>query len=316
MALTPYAQQEIAPWQRGMGNIGTALLRGPLLRSQAIANSARAIEEAQMGRAAGSRADLLDAQRGEIATGDKRVDDATTAASAANKAFLAYQQNPTPDNRQAWQDAVSDATGKASAVKNMKVGDLMKAIGQSGALDLSGSGSTNYAQMGADQGQAASIANTIANASERANRPVIIPSGGTEASPTGDILAQGGATIPSGDTRLGPASGQTVPDVIASNPKPVKPAGVPPSVLAPAFRQLLMNSQGGTNVDQAMSEMQPYISGQPLPANGQSVPTATPGADAGLSGHMVKVQDATGNVGFIPAENLAAALQRGAKQIP
>lgn len=304
MALSPYWEQQLQPWQRGMGNIGTALMRGPLLRSQAIASGARAIEEAQMARAAEARAQLEDAQRQEIATGDTRIDNATTAASNASKAFLAYQQNPTPENRQAWQDAVSDATGKATAVKNMKVGDLIKAIGQTGALDLSGSGSTNYAQMGADQGGATSIANAITAANERAQRPVIIPSGGTEASPTGSILAQGGATLPQGDERLAAVTGAAQPATVATNPKPVKQPGLPPSVLGPAFRQLLMNSQGGTNVDQAMSEMQPYM-GQAQPATGGSV----------LSGHMVRIQDPLGNIGTIPAENLAAALQRGAKQI-
>lgn len=332
-----------------MGNIGTALMRGPLLRSQAIASSTRAIEEAEMAKAAEARAGLLDAQRQEITTGDTRIDNATSAASAASKAFLAFQQNPTPENRAAWQDAVSDATGKASAIKNMKVGDLIKAIGSTGALDLAGSGSTNYAQMGAEQGQAASIANADTAANERAQRPVIIPTGGTEASPTGAILAQGGVTLPQGDQRLAPAVGTAQPSVVATNPKPTKPAGTPPpAVLGDVFKQLLKNSQGGTNVDQTMTEMQPYLTGQvkpatnsppttvpdsrgffsrllnvfdpgsvPVPASAAPAaqPAVSPTGQAALSGHMVRIQDPLGNIGTIPAENLAAALQRGAKQV-
>lgn len=254
--LSPYWSGQLTGWNRGMGNIGTALMRGPLLRSQAITQGARAIQAAEMAKAAQARAQLLDAQRQEIATGDTRIDNATAAASAASKAFLAYQQNPTPENRQAWQSAVSDATGKASAVKNMKVGDLINAIGKSGALDLAGSGSTNYAQMGADQGGATSIANAITAANERAARPVIIPSGGTEVSPGGDILAQGGVTLPQGDQRLAAVTGTAAPTTVATNPKPTKPVGTaPPAVLGDVFKQLLKNSQGGTNVDQAMTEM-------------------------------------------------------------
>jgi hypothetical protein len=160
---------------------------------------------------------------------------------------------------------------------------------------------------------AVNVANNIRNNAVNAAKPIVTPSGATLFTPQGQMLAQGGVSLNPGQTRFVPqgnllaglsqdpgvapsASDVDNPDeqdqeapptatatpwqAVASGiplpvnvPKPVPPASLPPSVQGPLFRQILANSQGGTNYSQAMDVFNRLNGiGQPNPA------TASPAA--------------------------------------
>ena len=160
---------------------------------------------------------------------------------------------------------------------------------------------------------AVNVANNIRNNAVNAAKPIVTPSGATLFTPQGQMLAQGGVSLNPGQTRfvpqgnllaglsqdpgVAPSAGdvdnpdeqdQEAPptatatpwQAVASGiplpvnvPKPVPPASLPPSVQGPLFRQVLANSQGGTNYSQAMDVFNRLNGiGQPNPA------TASPAA--------------------------------------
>lgn len=286
--LTPYVANQLSGWNRGMGNIGMALYNAPRFRAMMAANLARAQEEQELGQLAKARTDLVNSQVAAAAA--DQTDDQNLSA-----ALKKYAANPNDT------DAQGDVIAGFGHAYKKNPESTAKALGDLFAQFQARGGSTNYNQMGALQGDAGKIATDAADNAEKAARPVIIPSGGTEATPQGAILATGGVTLPQGDERLSAADVDSEPDVIAVNPKPAKATGLPPSVLAPAFKQFLNNSQGGTNVVEALNDLNQY--------------TGAPAGAGATSGHVVRVQRPDGQTGTIPAENLAKALQQGWKQL-
>lgn len=300
MANSPYWQAQTEGFNRGMGNIASALVRRPQIaamqqyRNQQLQiNAAR---EQAMAQEQSARTGLLTAQTGAIATGDKRVDDAQTSTAAFMKAQQNFKDNPTPENKQALEDATTDFSGKMATFKNVKVGDLVTALGKTGALNELVSPNPNMALAGGMQGGAAAIANNQADNVEKANRPLNIT--GALMTPDGKILGTAPRNVPQGDVTVGDANTPPLTTLATGTPKPA--GALPPSVLAPMFKQLLDNSSGGTNVVQAASALKQLNSPAANSPNTQpatdSIPTVQSQQDYDALPPGAQYRDSNGTV--------------------
>ena len=230
------------------------------MQSQAALLQARMQEQQQMAAETAARTGLINQQSAGLTQED--LDDSNVADAARRVA-----KDPTDTNAQA--DLIS---GFAKAYRKNPEG-TSKSLGDLFAQFQARSGSTNFPQMGALQGGAANIADTQAKVAEEAGKPVIIPQGGAAMAPTGNIMAVAPANIPEGAVRVGETSEPPVTQIAAGTPKPAAGA-LPPSVLAPAFKQMLENSTGGTNVDQAVSQLEKYNAPAANPATAAPAPVA------------------------------------------
>ena len=296
-----------------MGNIATGLVRAPLMRSQAALLQARMAEQEQLAQEGAARTLLLTTQANQIKTGDDRIDNASKASATFMQAQQAYKDNPTPENKKALESATTDFSGTMATFKDVKVGELVTALGKTAANnELSGS-NPNMAVAGALQGGAASVANNQADNVEKAARPIVIPQGGAAMSPTGNIMAVAPANIRQDEIRVGETNEPPVTPIATGTPKPAAGDKYPPGVLDQAFKMLLQNSSGGTNTDEAISNLDRYIAQNPNAPAAANPATGTP---QGGGPAMVRVLHPDGSTtGMIPAANLPAALKAGYQQL-
>lgn len=297
-------------FNQGAGTLASAFVRAPIMRQQALLLQARQAEQAEMAREADARTGLLKTQTQGLI--DQQIDDGNF-----KKALKLWMANPNDTGVQG--DVISQM---GEAYKKNPEGTA-KGIGSLLATIQARNGSTNYANMGALQGSAASIANNQADNAEKAARPVDVANGGTLMSPTGNIIGSGAFTLSPGQERFaasGPAS--TVDPTTAAEddqapnldaaPVASVPAKTPPEnlgALATVYNRGLMQSTGGTNTTEAASTLQAFRNAvQPASANPPTVGLATPVSRGGIATVNsqedydalpagARYQDSQGNVG-------------------
>lgn len=206
-----YWQAQTEGFNRGAGNLGSALIQIPRIqmmqryrdsmaataaaREQAYADEARAHADVYRGQKAGMDADQL---------GDSKLADALTR----------YAKNPQDTDAQA--DVIA---GIGRAYKKNPEGTA-KGLGAMFAQFAARNGSTNQTQMGDLQGGAASIANNQNTVAAKAAAPVVMPNGSTMVDPKlGNVLAQAAATLGPGAARVAPVMGDDPASIEANNPK-------------------------------------------------------------------------------------------------
>ncbi|MDE2098677.1 MAG: hypothetical protein KGL39_15590 [Patescibacteria group bacterium] len=212
-----YWNAQLEPFNRGIGNLAQGLMRAPMLRAEAGYMQSRMAEQQQLAQEAAARTGLLGAQQNAITTGDQRIDGASKATAAYMAAQQAYKDNPTPETKKALEDATTNFSGSLATFKNVKVGDLMTALGKAGALNELVGPSPNFATAGGMQGQAASIANNQADNAEKAGRPLNIT--GALMTPAGQILATAPRNVPQGDVTVGDANTPPMTVLASGTPK-------------------------------------------------------------------------------------------------
>lgn len=176
---------------RGVQNLSSALMQLPRLRAQAALFAARQQEQQQAAQEAAARTQLLNAQTSGLLAG--RLNDQNLTS-----ALKRYSLNPQDSGAQA--DVVS---GFGQAYRKDPQGTA-KALGDLFAQFAARNGSTNYANLGALQGNAAQIANNQADNAEKAARPVVVGNGATLMTPAGQPLGNGGFTLNPGQQRYAP----------------------------------------------------------------------------------------------------------------
>lgn len=184
-----YWEAQTGGFNRGLGNLGSALVQIPRLRlmqqyRQQMADTARAREEAYADEAR-SVSELNRTKTGGLLldqAGDSKLADALTR----------YAKNPQDTDAQA--DVIS---GFGRAYKKNPEGTA-KSLGDLFAQFAARNGSTNVTQMGELQGGAASIANNQATNAERAGRPMALPTGSRLVAPDGSVLQNALSVMPKG----------------------------------------------------------------------------------------------------------------------
>jgi hypothetical protein len=288
--MSPYWESQMAPLNNGVGNLSAGLARLPMIRAQAAMMGQRAglyQQEAEKNAAdvglVGAQTDKEKQITSSLANTLALVNKIQTAGPAARTAMLAGKQN---------DPSIDDLTGAVAALTGANKGDVWKSMASSIGTPRAAAGDVQGA---ANVENPVSVANNAADNAEKSGRPVIVPSGGTSFTPDGQPIATGGVTLNPGQQRFAPQGNLTVglqpgqqmtPDqmedmedggqppaapagaaasmlpVIASvaplPPKvaPVKPTpGLPPGVQEQLFKQALANSDGGTNVTQALGAL-------------------------------------------------------------
>jgi hypothetical protein len=210
-----YWQNQVAPFNSGLRTIGSALAQMPMMRAMANeralmgqAYQARAAEEQAMAQEAGARNQLLNAQTSEIQTGDKRIDDAQKAAGNYMSSLLNFRQNPTPQNQQQLTSATTSFASTLPAFKNVKVGDLVNALGRTGALNNLMGQQPDFQSDAGLQGEAAPVAVEQMKLAAPAANQVTMPNGSTLVDrATGQPVATSATTLAPGATRIAPQFG-------------------------------------------------------------------------------------------------------------
>ena len=303
--MSAYMDQQMSGFNAGARNLTSGLQR--LRYMQAMANQRAPLYAAQAADAQARQGLVAEQTKGEQAKTAEILQqmNLTTALQNLSPAGLvALQKGDTSD------PAVGPLLGNVMAETGANKGDVAKAMQTLVALTRAASGDVNGA---ANVENSLGVANNIRDNAVNAAKPIVTPSGATLFTPQGQMLAQGGVSLNPGQTRFVPqgnlsaglsqdpgvapsASDVDNPDeqdqeapptatatpwqAVASGiplpvnvPKPVPPASLPPSVQGPLFRQILANSQGGTNYSQAMDVFNRLNGiGQPNPA------TASPAA--------------------------------------
>ena len=288
-----------APFVSGIRNIGSFLTQRPYMQAMAqqrgaMANyyGARANEQAMAGQEAAARANLLNEQtRGEKQKNDAAAsdDDNLRQFGQLTRAFVAaqnaYRANPTPENQTALDNATSDMSGGAATLREMKVGDLATAIGRLRAQGELAAQNPDFQRAGGLQGNAASVANENTRAATEAAKPVIIPTGGTMATPAGNVLATGGVTLSPGQDRFAP-QGQPAAGVqpvgMGSRLMAQGQPAAPKSSAADAVRANLVSKLTQTKDPDAtnkLAQFDSFVAGQ----KPTGAPAAQPGAASGAA---------------------------------
>lgn len=287
-----YDPNRAAPWAQGIRSIGGALAMRPVYQAQA----ARLQAQDQLTQA---RTDTERAQTGEViektrltkAQADEAEgDNATDLQLAAALKKLTVNPNDT--------DAQGDAiAGFGRAYKKNPEGTA-KAMGQLFAQFQARQGSTNYANMGALQGDAASIANNQANNAQKATAPMHVAPGGVIFDPqTGKPIF----TNPSAAAQEG-AYETTVTEIPENPGSPAVPA-----------------KNHWFRADEPAIPAVPATHAQKITRRvpiGMAAAAQPPTTNAPAAGGKVRVQHPSGSFGYIPAEQLQDALSQGFKLAP
>lgn len=203
--MSEYWNTQTAGFTHGIGNIATAIAMQPRMRAAAAQRQAQMAEMA-------ARTGLLNTQnddlQGRMSGTQSLADEAQGAMTVDAQGRITFDPNKAPNLVSA---LIRSSKGGNDA--SMSIANFTKGQNAPVEADLTREGNLTralqVAQIGAD---------------ERANRPMIIPNGGTMATPEGDLLAEGGANVPSGSIRLEAmpntdlAAG-IIPRTIANNPK-------------------------------------------------------------------------------------------------
>ena len=278
--MSPYWESQLQPVRQGVNSLGSAIVMAPRIRQQvALLQARQQADQAQAAEAA-SRTGLIDTQnqRGQFQL--------QQALALANR----FQQpgaitKDKDGNMVIDKDAVADV---ASAIGGMGTGANDAAGGLANIFK-----SVNApVQAGLERTSKESIA--AASDAERANRPLVVPTGGTVMSPTGTPLGSGGVTLNPGQQRFAPVSlagalsqppgeddatdagAPTEPlsmqAPVAAVPAKASPAAtLPPGVQAELFKALLANEGGGTNTQTAITGLQRAVATAAAPAAAPAV---------------------------------------------
>lgn len=197
---SPYWNQQLSGFDQAAGNIGTALMRRPLLQRQA---------DEQLGRTMvmKSEYDLNSARAGELLQKGKLVETLQRVAPQAQAAML----------KQNFDDpAVQEFVGATAALTGQNKQDVWKAAKQGMGTMLALQGNTPMAAAVEDP---VSVQNAQVAADERAKRPVVAGSGATVFGPDGKPLAEAAYTLNPGQDRFAPVDKSQM----ATNAAPAEP---------------------------------------------------------------------------------------------
>ncbi len=219
--MSPYAEAQLAPLNRGLGNLANGFLQIPRLRAMQQLYQQRAMEQAAAAQEQAARTRLTDAQTSGLVADQANNDNLTRSFRAlmANPADQSAQANVIGAYAQAYRN---NPQGTANAL-----GTLM---GQMQALN----GSANYANIAALQGHADQLA-----------RPIIAPAGSTVFSPTGAVLGSSAYNLPPGQSRYAAVSGPpaTVDPTTIAEDEPAGPPPAQPIAIAPAAGSSMVRVQ-------------------------------------------------------------------------
>lgn len=292
--MSQYWDSQAAPLNNGLRNLGAGLARLPMYQARAGLYGAQADK-------ANADTDEATARTGLV--GAQTETEKAKAADINQKLNLVQAlQNITPVATDALmkgdlQDpAIGQYTGALAALTGHNEGDVQKTMAGNLGMLLARGGNVQGA---ANVVNPVAVANNAADNATTAARPLIVPSGATAMTPSGQPLGTGGVTLNPGQQRFAPqgnlaaalpaeqdadpaeqdadfspgsvaaagAPGATAPaQPIASvpplPPKPGaagKPQTLPPGVLNAAFKQYLANSSRGTNADEALAKVNALI---------------------------------------------------------
>lgn len=297
---TPSAYQpnNAAPWANGIRTIGSALAMKPVFEARARQQA----EQMQM------REQLNQAQIGETQAKTRLT---TAQASEAEGDNSNDAQLATALKRLTVNPADTDAQGDAiagfgRAYKKNPEGTA-KALGQLFAQFQARTGGTNFANMGALQGDAASIANNQADNDAAASRPMHVSAGGVVFDPQ---TRKPIFTNPSA-AALEQAYQTTTEEIPAVEGQPAD--------VTPAYEPGAIKRFFGAEPRPAVTNA-PAIPAQPekkitrrVPISAavqQPAPAAQTNAPAPAGG-KVRVKHPQGGFGYIPAEQVQDALSQG-----
>jgi hypothetical protein len=337
--MSPYWQSQLEPMNRGFQNLSTAFMQLPRLRAQAALLAARQQEQQQAAQEASARTQLLNAQTSGLVAG--RLNDQNLTG-----ALKRYALNPQDSGAQA--DVIS---GFGQAYRKNPQGTA-KALGDLFAQFAARTGSTNYPNMAALQGNAAQIADSLADNAEKAARPVVVGNGATLMAPTGQPLGSGGFTLNPGQQRYAPSyaptplaspplqlpsAGPAGPASVAGSGNSINPAPASTGLQSPiAVNSQLPRGASRAAVSQVFNQAKSGgNTNAPSPGNLNAAP-ATPAALPPTSSvnpsvplsqaappvaaqpvvSMIRVVHPSGQTGAIPSVNLPAALQAGYQLLP
>ena len=209
--MSPYAQQNFAPITRGIGNISSALMMLPYRQQQMALMAERQRQQQQMEQETAARTGLLKQQTAGLSQDE---------LDASNVSAYAREVAADPTDTDAQARLIG---GFAKAYKKNPEG-AANSLGQLFAQFQARSGSTNFSQMAALQGQAASIANNQANNAQKAAQPMNIT--GTLVDPqTGEVIAQAPRTLATGATLVAPEGTAPMGTIASGLPLPPKSSG-------------------------------------------------------------------------------------------
>ena len=198
--MSPYAQQNFAPITRGIGNISSALMMLPYRQQQMALMAERQRQQQQMEQETAARTGLLKQQTAGLSQDE---------LDASNVSAYAREVAADPTDTDAQARLIG---GFAKAYQKNPEG-AANSLGQLFAQFQARSGSTNFSQMAALQGQAASIANNQANNAAKANlaqnKVIIAPNNSTVFNPDMTPAATAATTLAPGQQRFAPSTSIT-----------------------------------------------------------------------------------------------------------
>lgn len=211
---------ETRPWTAAAGNISRAMMQLPALRAQ-LKNQAyeNQVRQAQTAH--------YNAETEKTKTETSGLSQDQDGDVQISKALRTLGQNPNDPN------AIADLLEGTGKSWRHHPDQTAKGIGDILAVMQTRSGSTNFGQIGALQGQGASVANNINTQNTRKQiadeTPVNVPQNSTLVDRlTGDPLARGNVRAGQGDTIFAPGA-----DNVTMGAEPIA-RGLPPRVTTPS----------------------------------------------------------------------------------
>lgn len=290
--MSPYTAEQISPFARAAQNIGDRLAQMPYMRMMGQQRAAmgqyyqaHAGQEAAAAAEAGAHSRLYNAQ----AEDEEQGNAAQMRLSDALKKFAA-DPNDT--------DATGDMLSQMGNFFKKNPEQASRALGNLQAQIMAMRGSTNFPQMGALQGGAASIANNEANNARIASTPRVLPANSTLVDPrSGRTVSLGSAVMRPGEQLFTPNQTNLSYGFSPSASGPAVPVKSDPA-LVNAAEHLVMGgvnapeSLTGTNAPAGLSLIQSMAA-----KNSPVVPAANPPT----SGTAMPGGAAAGRPAFVPA---------------
>ena len=269
-------------FNRGMGNISTALIRAPLMRQQAALMQARMAEQQQMAQETAARTALLNKQSGQIDYGNSKLNDYADKTAAFDAARSALQDNPSPENKAAYDKAEAAFMGTAADVKQMPISDFFTAMQKSSALRNTLGGGP-VATSGALVNPA-SIANNQADNAEKSARPIVAPNNSTVFSAAGQPVATAATTLAPGQDRFAPSTNisSALQQVAQGQPLPDKSSAADQQAAILAREAIMAANKDGSGAvtNSPGNIMSQFKQVMPAPAAPAAQPSALPASGA------------------------------------
>ena len=235
-----YWQSQIDPFTQAARNIGQRLAMQPQLKAMAALRQQQAIYQAAHAQQAQAAAELASARTQQITKQGQGEQD---MVDSGNRLALALRTLATkPNDPDATASAVSEM-GHYFVKNPQEAANGLRTLVTTLAARAGGTPTRQLAEMGGDadkvystdQDNATQLQLNAANNKTKmemdAAEPVVLPSGSTMATKTGNVLAQAAATVGQGGTRFAPVASA---DENEDSSLDVEGTGVPPNPTTPA----------------------------------------------------------------------------------